>query len=444
MTMNSNVPTARQRVEIALLVLTLSSLATGSVFGQLDYDRPPILYSTAEVHDPVARLQTRLDRGEAKLEFDGPGGYLKSLLKELAVPESSQMLVFSKTSFQQRLISPRTPRALYFNDDVYVGFVQNGDVLELSSMDPQQGAIFYTLRQDDDGSPRFVRDRGNCLTCHASSRTQEVPGHVVRSVYPSLSGLPHFGSGTFRTNHTSPLSQRWGGWYVTGTHGKQRHMGNVVSRDRDRPEILDVEAGANRATLEDLFDTDPYLTGHSDIVALMVLEHQTEMHNRITHAGFSARIALQQSASMNEILERPADYLSESTERRLDNAAEKVVGYLLFQEEAELTDPIRGTSGFAEEFAARGPFDRQGRSLRQFDLRRRLFKHPCSYLIYSAEFDALPPPIKDRVHRRLWEVLTGQDSSDEFAHLAASDRRAILEILRDTKKELPEYWRSDT
>jgi len=433
-------PTEVSRRRNAVLLVLVAWLPAGQLSAQIEYDRPPILYSTSDVHDPVARLQQRLDAGQAELRFDGPQGYLRSLLKELSIPESSQMLVFSKTSFQQRLISPRSPRALYFNDDVYVGYVPHGDVLELSSMDPRQGAVFYTLRQDDGGPPRVVRDRGNCLTCHASSRTQDVPGNLVRSVYPSLSGLPHFGSGTFRTNHASPLKERWGGWYVTGTHGKQRHMGNVVSRDRDRPENLDVEAGANRTTLDGLVDTGPYLTDHSDIVALMVLEHQTEMHNRITHAGYSARIALHQAAAMNEILERPAHYVSESTERRLDNAAEKVLTYLLFQDEAELTDPIHGTSGFTEEFAARGPFDAQGRSLRQFDLQRRLFKYPCSYLIYSAGFNTLPEQVKGRIYRRLWEVLTGRDNSDDFAHLSADDRRAILEILRDTKDGLPDYF----
>lgn len=433
----------RRGLAVVALTLGLCCALRGAALAQIEIDREPILYSSADVHDPVAGLQQRLDAGQAKLAFDGPRGYLESLLEQLDVPPSSQVLVFSKTSFQQRLISPRAPRALYFNDDVYVGFVQHGDVLELSAMDPRQGAIFYTLAQEDDGRPRFVRDRGNCLTCHASSRTHDVPGHLVRSVYPSLSGLPHFGAGTFRTNHASPLNERWGGWYVTGTHGRQRHMGNVVSRDRQRPENLDVESGANRTSLEGLVDTAPYLTPHSDIVALMVLEHQTEMHNLITHANFSARTALHQAAGMNKILERPEDYLSESTERRLDNAAEKVVRYLLFEDEAELNDPIQGTSGFAEEFAARGPFDHRGRSLRQFDLRRRLFKYPCSYLIYSAGFDALPAQVKERVYRRLWDVLTGDDVSEPFAHLSAADRQAILEILRETKDDLPQSWRDD-
>ena len=411
---------------------------------QVDFDREPIRYTESEVNDPIAQLQQQINSGDVKLEFEEGRGYLQSVLDALKVSAKSQTLVFSKTSFQQRLITPRAPRALYFSDDVYVGFVQRGDVLEFSAVDPQQGAIFYTLKQQDVEKPTFIRDRGNCLTCHASSRTQNVPGHLVRSVYPSQSGLPHFGAGTFRTNHASPMNERWGGWYVTGTHGKQRHMGNVVATDRDRPDKLDVEAGANVCDLSELLSTRAYLSEHSDIVALMVLEHQTDMHNLITNANYAARTALYQSDSMNKILERPEGFISESTQRRIENAAEKLVRYMLFVDEVELTDPIEGTSGYASEFAALGPQDQQGRSLRDFDLQTRIFKYPCSYLIYSDAFDALPEETKTYVYRRLWEVLTGKETDEVFSRLTADDRKAILEILKDTKQDLPDYWRAET
>ena len=427
---------AVSRIAVALAVW----MSCAAAQAQVNFDREPIRYSDAEANDPIAKLQKRIDDGEVQLQFEGKQGYLKALLEALDVSVHSQMLVFSKTSFQQRLITPRAPRALYFNDDVYIGFVQRGDVLEISAVDEQQGAIFYTLKQEQKEKPRFVRDRGNCLTCHASSRTRDVPGHLVRSVYPSPSGMPHFGSGTFLTNQESPLKERWGGWYVSGTHGMQRHMGNVVSQDDDRPEILDVEAGANITDLSDLVDTEPYLTGHSDIVALLVLEHQGDMHNLLTHANYATRTALYQSESMNRVLDRPEGYLSESTVRRIKNAATKVVKYMLFCDEAELTAPIRGTSDFAEHFATIGPFDRQGRSLRQFDLDRRIFRYPCSYLIYSDAFDGLPDEVKQQVYRQLWDVLAGDNDDEDFAHLTAENRRAILEILRETKQDLPTYW----
>ena len=408
--------------------------------GDLPYEGEPIHYLAAKVADPVARLQERVDRGEAALKYGKSRGYLESVLEQLKVPVSSQVLVFSKTSFQHRLISPRTPRALYFNDDVYVGWVPHGEVLELAAIDPRQGATFYLLDQERSSRPGFLRQTHECLQCHASAKTQEVPGLLVRSVYPDRSGLPVFNAGSFVTGHESPLSERWGGWYVTGTHGRQAHMGNVVVTDREHPERLDTAAGANVTDLSGRLDTAPYLSGHSDLVALMVLEHQTQAHDLITLVNYQTRLALHYQAGINQALGKPADELSPSTERRIKGPVEKLLRYLLFVDEAPLAEPVAGSSDFAKEFAARGPFDGRGRSLREFDLRRRLFKYPCSYLVYSASFDALPEPARGMLYHRLWEVLTGRDTRPEFARLSADDRRAILEILRDTKPGLPAEW----
>jgi len=430
------------RRQLGLLVLTLGLLwLARPASGQPSFEREPINYSTAPVRDPVSRLQQQLDAGQVTLSYEQRHGYLKSVLAALRISPTSQMLVFSKTSFQLQRITPRTPRAIYFGDEVYVGWVPGGEVMEVSAVDPLQGVIFYTLAQDGGKKPRFVRDRGDCLSCHASSRTQDVPGSLVRSVFTAPSGQPHFGAGTFRTNHASPLKERWGGWYVTGTHGAQRHMGNVLARDKDHPEQLDVEAGANLTDLRSRFDTAAYLTPHSDIVALLVLEHQTDMHNLLTRANYDARLALRDAAIMNQMLGQPVDTPSPSAQRRIENAGERLVKYLLFAEETKLTDPIQGTAQFAQHFMALGPRDRQGRSLRDLDLHRRLCKYPCSYLIYSPAFAALPAPAKDFVLRRLHEILTGADKTRSYDHLSAADREAILTILCDTKPDLPDYWR---
>jgi hypothetical protein len=415
----------------------------------VDIDREPINYATAQPHNAVERLQKRLDGGQAKLTFEEGTGYVRSLLRELNVPLSSQMLVFSKTSLQRQRINPRTPRGVYFGDDVYVGFCQKGDLIEVTAVDPQLGAVFYSLNQKRDQKPRFQRQTDNCLICHASSFNQGQPGHLARSVFADGMGLPILASGTYRIDHTSPLRQRWGGWYVSGTSGKQTHLGNLIVRGNPRPEEIDNSANINCTHLDRYFKTAPYPTPHSDIVALMVMEHQTEMHNRLTRANFQTRLALYDEAEFNKALGRPADYRSDSTLRRIKNAGEPVVQYLLFCEEAPLTDPIKGTSGFTEEFVKRGPReDRrdagptgQGRSLRDFDLKRRLFAYPCSYVIYSEAFEALPAAVKDYILRRLWEVLSGKDTSKEFAHLSAADRQAVLEILRATKPNLPDYWK---
>jgi hypothetical protein len=425
---------------LAVLAMALASPARGQLTG--DIEREPINYSKTPAEDPIARLQQRIDRGEVALRYEEDAqGYLRSVLGALGVSPETQALVFSRTSFQHARIGPRTPRAVYFGDDVYVGYVRGGDVLEFSAVDPKLGATFYLLDQQPTGKPRFVRQTDTCLQCHLSGKTQDVPGHLVRSVYPDRRGLPVFGAGTFVTDHTSPLSERWGGWYVTGSSGGKPHLGNGVVTDREHPEQLE-QAGGDRRDLTGLVATAPYLTGHSDIVALMVLEHQTQAHNLITQAGYQARLGRYYDAGINKALGRPEDALSPSTERRLQSCADKLAAYLLFSGEARLEAPVSGTSGFAAEFARRGPRDRAGRSLRDLDLTTRLFKYPCSYLVDSEAFDALPAPVKDRVYRRMLDVLTGRDTSPTFAHLSAADRRAILDILRDTKPGLPDDWRS--
>jgi len=416
-------------------------LFSAPVAAQVSFEEPPIDYHKAPLSDPISHLQKKLDASRAELEFDKKHGYLPSLLEQLGVKVSSQVLVFSKTSFQLRKISPRTPRAVYFSDEMYIGTVQGGDVLEISSVDPQQGAIFYALDQRKTLAPKFKRLTHQCIQCHASSMTEGVPGHMVRSVYTRPDGQPVYSAGTFRTDQSSPLHQRWGGWYVTGTHGRQRHMGNLLVRKQDDPEKLNLDPGANVTDLKSLVDTSPYLSRHSDIAALMVLEHQGKMHNLITKANFQARIARQNSDVMNKALSRPAGYESPITKRLYTSGGDRMLKYMLFSDEIKLEDSIVGSGAFTKEFAAQGPHDSKGRSLRDLDLKTRLMKYPCSYLIYGKGFDGLPKPVLRHVYRRLWEILTGKDTSDEFAHLSASDRQAILEILLETKPGLPDYWK---
>ncbi len=424
-----------------LLPLATLLLVGRSATAQLQFESPPINYNAATTDDPIAKLQSKIESGEVTLKYDDQHGYLPSVLKNLDIPFSSQMLVFSKTSFQLRRIAPWSPRAVYFGDDTYIGWVQDGEVVEVSTVDPHQGAIFYSLKQQETPTPKFVRDRGQCLSCHASSRTAGVPGHLVRSVYTDRFGFPMLGSRTYKTDHTSPLSQRWGGWYVSGTHGKQQHMGNIIIQAGEEPDTVDLARGANITDLSKLVDVRPYLSPTSDIVALMVVEHQSQMQNYITRASFETRSALHYDQMMNKALERPMSHRSDTTKRRLKAVCDRLVDYMLFVGEYQLEAPIKGVSTFAKEFSAKGLRDSKGRSLRDLDLQHRLMKYPCSYQIYSEAFDALPQPAAEQVYRRLHTVLTGGDQSEKYAHLTADDRQAILEILRDTKPNLPDYWR---
>ncbi len=403
-----------------------------------ELDGPTLNDRAAKPDNAIAVLSRRIRTGEAALKHDGSRGYLESLLKNLDVPISSQVLVFSRTSLQRSRISPRTPRALYFNDEVTVGFCLRGDVLEIAAADPNLGTAFYTLDQNEVKEGSILRQTENCLLCHASSANQGLPGHLIRSVSPDRSGEPIFSRGTKRVDHSTPFGDRWGGWYVTGTSGKQSHLGNQMFDDRVATRTI---GAANVIDLKPYFATSNYLAPHSDLVALMVLEHQCEGHNRLVKANLLTRKALAEQAETNLALGRPKDEWTEGVVRRIYQACEPLVEYLLFCKEAPLEEPVAGTSAFAKEFAARGPFDSTKRSLREFDLRTRLFRYPLSYLVYTRTFDGLPTDAKDRVYLRLWEVLSGRDQSATFAHLSAEDRQAVLEILRETKPGLPDYWK---
>lgn len=426
---------------IVSMILLVSMCLPGESSGQEKFQKEPILYSTTKPTDPVQKLADLLTDGEEKLQWSEEHGYLVSILEKLKIPVSSQSLVFSKTSLQVSRITPQTPRAVYFNDDIYIGWVQHGNVIEISAADPKLGATFYSLKQEKADVPVIRRETARCLQCHGATHTRGRPGHIVRSVFPNDTGMPEYSLGTNLISHQSEFHQRFGGWYVTGTHGELRHRGNSWLPESDRTSLrrnqrdqseLDIQSGANAKDLESFFDTSPYLTSHSDIVAMMVLQHQVFMHNIITEASYSGQQAAYDLSVMNKVFERDPDFESDSTRRRYDSAAEKVVQALLFCGEEKLTSPIKGSSEFASDFESLGPVDSKGRSLREFDLTTRMFKYPCSFLIYSESFRRLPVGVLSRVRKRLDEVLSSEQTSEEFEHLSTADRLAIREILRET------------
>ena len=178
-----------------------------------------------------------------------------------------------------------------------------------------------------------------------------------------------------------------------------------------------------------------YLTPYSDIAALLVLDHQLHATNLMTLASWEHRLAAWQAAGGFAAAGSPAPAGSALSARERDTVAE-LVDYLLFVDEVPL-GVVKGNAGFAEWFAAQGPKDPAGRSLRDLKLDGRLLRYPLSYMVYSLAFDALPPPVKDATYQRLWTVLSGQDTGANYAHLTRADRQAILDILRATKTDLP-------
>jgi hypothetical protein len=382
-----------------------------------DVEYPAIPYTTGKRTDRVAALIDRIERGETELEFRGERGYLESLLAALEIDEASQTLVFSQTSFQSRLIKPSTPRAIYFNDDVYVAFVQ-GAPLEIAALDPDLGPVFYVLEQNAPNA-KFTAELGRCLSCHDSYSLTGggVPRFIVGSGYTGTTGMLVSHEGWILTSDRTPLKSRFGGWYVTGRHGGQVHLGNMIIKSLDDFQRLEELRVGNVAELDALVNVEPYLTNTSDIVALLVLQHQTDVQNLITRLHYDARTA------------------AERREDPLEATAERLVRMMLFVDAVEYTEPISGRPEFAAQFASRAVRDSQGRSLRDFDLSRRLFRYPLSYVVYSPAFDALPDDVKSLLYGRLAAVLSGTDASEDFAHLSAEDRAAILEILRATKPD---------
>jgi hypothetical protein len=360
---------------------------------------PAIQYGMRPAHDPVANMITDIQSGKTSLKFEGEEGYLHSLLNALNVPVESQMSIFSKTSVQASLINPSNPRKLYFNDTVVVGYVGSG-FIEMAAQDPEQGMNFYMLQQQPADKP-FLIKRDQCLQCHLTRNTLDIPGMVVRSVYPASNGAPINPLGFHLLDHRTPFEDRFGGWYVTGNTGSMKHLGNASYTDSGQAQPL----SGNDA---------------SDIVAILVFDHQMFMMNLITRVGWDFRVA----AYLQTATGKP----NETIDRDLRNDVNELVDYLLFVDEAPLKNKIGSASGFAEKFAMGGPADSKGRSLRQLDLEHRLMRYPCSYMIYSAAFDALPADAKKMIYARIPEVLKTKFSD--------SDRQAVVEILRETKKDL--------
>jgi len=389
-----------------------------------------IQYATAALDNPVVAVNRKLKDGSIRLTLDGRGGYLQSALQALDIPVESQMLVFSATSLQARLINPQNPRALFFNDRVVLGYVRTGEILEVAAQDATEGIVFYTLDQKATDTPQFQRVT-TCLGCHLNADTLGVPGLLMFSSTPASESRAALSAAM---DHRMPLKDRWGGWFVTGSSGRAEHIGNKVPALDDHP-------GRELSSTRGLFDPDGFRAATSDIAALMVFSHQTSMTNLITRAGWEARAA--------DPRLHPPFVAAPGEDARvasvMSGVANEVVDYMLFIDETKLTDRVVGGSGFAEAFSAAGPRDKKGRSLHEIDLNRRLMKYPCSYLIYSPAFDRLPPGAKDPIYKRMWQILSGNERLPRYrSALSLADRRAIVEILRDTKPGLPSYFHDVT
>jgi hypothetical protein len=405
----------------------------------LPYDReyPVIGYSGTPAHNPIARLQARLLSGEAKLDFRPPRGYLDSVLKNLQIDPSSQLLVYSKSSLQVQWVNAASPRAIYFNDDTYAGWVQSIGSLEFVTMDSELGPVFYTMTNQSDSKPEFDREVLRCLDCHDKFALQGggVPMFRVTSNYVDVDGLTLKSIEPSEVTDQTPLALRWGGWYVSGHQGRQVHLGNIQVHSVRELDALARGPRANLESLATLLDTRPYVTNTSDVVALLVFEHQSTVYNLITRINFKARSRIAREFNAAPAAVAARNRLNPKTEAWMHRLAEPLVQAMLFTNAAPLTDSLASTSGFDAWFQAQGPRDQAGRSLRELDLKTRLFRYPLSYLVYSPAFDGLPDYVRSYVYGRFLEILSGRDVQGGPAHMSAADRQAVMQILKGTKPE---------
>jgi hypothetical protein len=405
-------------VAVATTVLT-SGQSQEPAAGPL-HQHPAIQYVSRPTTDRVAKLNQSLAHGEQSFPRDPRSGYLRALLASLGVPVESQLLVFSKTGVQRAHTDPHTPRALYFDESVVVGYAPDAPQIEVAAHDPQQGVVFYTIDQSA-ATPAFTRQT-SCLGCHVSESTLDVPGVLARSHIVGRDGTVMLGA--HDVDHRTPHPDRWGGWYVTSEgaaapYPTRSHLGNITFAGRTTSDEVFVD------WLNSAPETRGYLSGSSDVVSLLAFDHQMHAINLLTRLNWEARVAAVAGG-----VNAPGSAISPLVNELAD--------YLLFVREARLTTPLVPRAGFAQRLAAKTPTDRLGRSFGQLELVNRLLKYPCSYMVYADAFDALPSGVKAAVYVRMTDVLSNDRAYATYAHVAADDRRAVIEILRATKVDFPQ------
>jgi hypothetical protein len=422
----------RKSLRSAVLSTAASLFACGvllapAALAQFRYDSeyPVIGYGKTAPQDRFSKLMQEGAAGDTTLEYDADGrGYLDSLLQALDIDPSTQVLVWSKTSLKQRFIQPSNPRSLFFNDEVYVGFVPGSSTLEIGAMDPDLGPVFFDFAQSPQAEQPFKQETSRCLRCHDtySMTGGGVPRFMLQSVLAGTDGGIVSHEISEITDTSTPFARRFGGWYVTGTHGDMQTMANYVISSADMIRQPDFAKNGNQTSLDAYVNLDAYVRPTSDIVALLVLEHQVEVQNAITRLNYDSRMLL--------------DANPQAGDAELDPLIRPLLDSLFMAHEAVLTDKVEGTSGFREYFEQQGPRDAQGRSLRELDLESRTFRLPLSYLIYSDAIKALPDPVRTRLFAQVRAVLQQEDGAVEYPHINADQRAAIVGILQSTLPEL--------
>jgi hypothetical protein len=405
------------------LLLCLATSALAAPFAG-DIELPPHNYSSRPLTDRFTKMKGDLEAGRIPLDRTSEKAFVQSLLRTLGIPASSQALVFSTTSLQLRYITPANPRALYFNEDLYVGYIP-GARLEIVSLDPEAGAVFYIFDVPRGDQPITTERSSRCANCHVGADTGYVPGLVVKSVVPGPTGGSLVSYRQERSGHGIPFSERFGGWYVTGRHSIADHWGNTIGR------MSEGKIQRNAITPGQYFDYSKYLVGTTDVLPQLLLEHQTGFVNRVVEAGYRARAALHADGGQ----------LTPAHTAELTEQARLVTRYLLFADEVPLpAGGVEGDAVYKKDFLSTRKTAPGGASLKDFDLRTRLFRHRCSYMIYSPVFTGLPAVMKQAIYRRMGEALNTTRPDREYTYLSAVEKQLIRGILKATLPDLPAGW----
>jgi len=398
---------------LALLLLADNAEAARRV---RDFEKAPHNYWTRPLTDRFTQFKTALESGKLSLDRSSEKAFVVSLLKALNISPATQTLVYSTTSLQLRRISPRNPRALYFNEDVYVGWVPGGQI-EIASIDPALGGIFYIfdIPRGREAPIRIERST-RCFNCHAEFEIGRIPGLLIKSVIPGPGGGSLESFRGDQTGHSIPFKDRFGGWHLTGKHGITEHWGNLVGELSP----TGLKKYANPPGRQFRWETYPVAT--SDVLAQLLHEHQVGFVNRAVKATYDVRGALVKGDAKGQIVQH-ADILTR---------------YLLFTNEVRLpTGGIEGDPALKAHFLKNARKTKLGVSLRQFNLRTHLFKYRCSYMIHSVTFSGLPGPLKKRVLLNLRAALDPVKSHPASGHIPAGEKKAIGLILASTLDNYP-------
>ena len=351
------------------------------------FHESPHDYWNAKRKDPFTKIIPLLHNGQIKLDHSSELNFLKSLLKELNIPESSQLQLFSTTSLQLGLINPSNPRSLYFNESIYIGYIPGGKI-EVISIDPEHGAVFYIFKVPSKKQPLTITPTKRCMNCHADRELSGIPGLIIKSVLPGVNGGSLDSYRTGQPGHDVPYKDRFGGWYITDLLDPADHsnvLGFYKNGTIEKKNVLALQKKS----------THLFPNSNSEVLTHLIFDHQAGFVNRAIKSNYLLRLT------------QLPDNLDEH-QLNFKKSISDLVKYSLFDKEPNLSLKINQNSHFKTDFLITPHKLKTGESLRELDLKTRLFKYRCSFMLFSDFFKNNPPEIKKVVYKEIKQNLLSE------------------------------------